>query len=178
MARARRFCWLAAAVLGWTSSFDVAPEGMCCFADDSSSPGNVFYQDFRGGQLHPAIALSGPGADRVVTSDRNGLRIRIPKNHHNPRTIIGVSPTFTLGGDFAVTIGYEFLSADVGSVDAGVNLRVLIGSPVKEAAGLARCVREGEGNVFSVTKTATNKNNDDKAQRKSSTVPASACRNS
>jgi Protein of unknown function (DUF1583) C domain len=108
-----------------------------------------FYQDLRGHPLHPAAQLFGINAGRHAQVDSHGLRIRLPAKREKSGPV-GVSFNFEVGGDFEVTAGYQIIRADrpPSGPGAGVNLRVIIGSPMTEAAGLARYVRADDGDLY------------------------------
>jgi Protein of unknown function (DUF1583) C domain len=114
-----------------------------------------FSQDFRGQPLHPAVKLFGPDAGRVVQSENRGLRITLPATRKKS-VPVGVATAFAVHGDFEITAAYEILKADKpsGAPGAGVNLRVIVGNPMREAAGLARYVRKGGREVYFVTRNS------------------------
>lgn len=111
-----------------------------------------FYQDFRERPaLDPALRVFGPGAEEVVTHEAEGLRIRLARNR-DPSGAVGVQPRFAICGDFEITASYQILDADPGPFGPGVNLRVIVGQPMREAADLARYRRIDEGDIYFVNR--------------------------
>ncbi len=107
-----------------------------------------FYQDFRGGTpVHPIVRLFGPDLNRVMAREPLGLHIRVAADREDFGPV-GVSPKFHVSGDFEITAGFQVISADPGYFGAGVNLRVMVGNPLRTAADLARYHWVDEGDVF------------------------------
>jgi len=131
-----------------------------------------FYQDFRGnGPLHPIVRVFGPDANQVVFREPQGLRIRLPAKR--PKALpVGVSPQFAISGDFEITGTYEILDAQASDSGAGVNLRVIVGRPMREAADIARYRRKKEGDVFFVNRATVTAGQEPRRDWK--TFPATA----
>jgi hypothetical protein len=118
--------------------------------------GGEFYQDLRGQQLPPSLHLYGRDAAKAARSESRGLRIYMPASRGKKAGLVGLSPVFSLSGDFEVTAAYEIIKAETPTTGqgAGVNLRLVVGSPMREATGLARYVRKNGKEVYLVTRNS------------------------
>jgi hypothetical protein len=77
-------------------------------AQAPAADAGVFYQDFRGKPVHPALRWSGTGGDEVIEADERGLRIQLPANRTRKEPV-GIAMLNPLQGDFEAVAGYELL---------------------------------------------------------------------
>jgi hypothetical protein len=69
-----------------------------------------FYQDFRGGkQVQRPFLLSGPEAKTAVKSEQEGLRITLPADRKDLKSV-GLTLMMPVEGDFEIEADYELLS--------------------------------------------------------------------
>jgi len=112
-----------------------------------------FYHQFRGQSPHPAMKVYGKEADQFVRRELDGIRITLPAEREG-RSVVGVSPVFSVAGDFEITFSYEVVEADAGpNGQVGVNLRVMAGDPAGEVADLGRYRGLGNQHGFLIKHT-------------------------
>jgi serine/threonine protein kinase len=101
--------WLPALVL-------LAALGLSLFlAAQALAPGGesqheVAY-DFQGRPLPPGMVPFGPLEERFIQVEAEGLRISVPRDRDNYKSV-GLSMPLTLQGDFEITTAFEILQAD------------------------------------------------------------------
>jgi DNA-directed RNA polymerase subunit RPC12/RpoP len=127
---------------------------LTAFPDDTAVD---FHQDFRG---QPYAAKSfrtlGPERSTRIKSEPEGLRITLPAEQKSPEHV-GLATTFTIKGDFEITLRYEILHADPPVTGNGVGLEfyVITDTPTTEALGFYRLRRVKEGDVYMFTRATT-----------------------
>lgn len=136
--------------------------------------GGEFYHDLRGDQLPPALHLFGRGAGKTTRPESRGLRVYLPASRGEKAGPIGLSPAFSLEGDFEVTATYEILKADkpTSGPGSGVNLRFVVGNPLQEGTGLARYLRPNGQDVYYVSRSTMQ--DDGKPKNKMKTFPTTS----
>ena len=82
-----------------------------------------FYQDFRGGEFHPALNRFGPEAASAMRSESRGLRITLASGRQD-KAAVGVTPRFRIAGDFEITVGYQLLAVEKPKTGIGAGIKV------------------------------------------------------
>lgn len=125
------------------------------YASTAQARDDEFHQSFRGQSLHPALKLFGPDVTHVSRPENNGLRITLPAKREKSAPV-GIAPKFSISGNFEITATYQILNADTpkGGQGVGINLRLIVGSPMREAAGLARYVQDNQEQIYYVTRVS------------------------
>lgn len=117
--------------------------GLCAASVPVELEASEFRHNFGGASPHPALQVYGKDCNRFVKREDRGIRITLPRDREE-RSVVGVSPVFSLAGDFEVTFGYEILKADAGkNGQVGVNLRLMAGNPVRQVADMGHYCSEG-----------------------------------
>jgi serine/threonine protein kinase len=106
-----------------------------------------FYHDFRGRPLPDGLTLFGD--QQFLHSEREGLRITLPKNR-NDLEGVGIYTAFETGGDFEITTTFEILQAEIPppSFGVGVILVVKKAQPSRGAASISRLARVKDRQVL------------------------------
>ncbi|MCI0377423.1 MAG: DUF1583 domain-containing protein [Gemmataceae bacterium] len=107
-------------------------------------------QDFRTGRGPDAAwKVFGPGAEQVMRPERGGLRIRLDAGRKKLEPV-GLSPHFSISGDFDLSIAYEIVAADkpTKGYGVGVNILLQLHSEPAKTAKIAHYLRQGQGNVL------------------------------
>lgn len=113
-----------------------------------------FRHSFGGQVPHPAMRVYGKEANRFVKRESGAIRITLPANREG-RDVVGVSPVFSIAGDFEITFGYELLTADAGEDNqVGVNMRVMAGNPARQVADWGRYRGLGNQDGYVAKRTA------------------------
>lgn len=105
---------------------------------------NEVYFDFRGKPLPPELTVKPDGADRLIKSEPEGLRVTLPKDRKNlaPFELIA---RVGVEKDFEITATLEILHADTPNDGFGVGASLFINKvdPATEAASVGRLSRPG-----------------------------------
>jgi hypothetical protein len=117
-----------------------------------------FHHDFRGAPL-PAELGRQPWTDPPMTIEKEGLRIKLPKDRKSMMQV-GVFTTFPVKGNFEITVAYEILHADQPEEGWGVGptLYVIADRPDKNTSGIYRLNRPKLGPTIHWDSNFTNAN--------------------
>jgi hypothetical protein len=106
----------------------------------------IFHHDFRGKPLPDELTLFGQNVETFITQEPEGLRIKLPKARDNYQPV-GMRTTFSLRGDFEITVAVEILHAEVPKVKesfgVGATLYVNRAATPTEGSTLGRLMRTG-----------------------------------
>ena len=131
-------------VLGFVLFFGKEP------MSPKQQPPAEIYQDFRNGTpLLPSLTLTGPDFDVAIQSEKEGMWIKIPTQRDNYLPV-GLATTFSLAGDFEMTLAYDSLAANRPANGYGVGVCLLVATDPARAkfAKIARLVRPKEGSTY------------------------------
>jgi hypothetical protein len=87
----------------------------------------------------PGLTLIGPGAEEVVQTDAEGLRITLPEGRQDCRSV-GIARDSPIRGDFDIDLGFEVLAVgkDIPNPAAGLQMRLSFESPASVWFALSR----------------------------------------
>jgi hypothetical protein len=113
-----------------------------------------YRQDFRGGKFdNKTLRLVGGNAEELITTEPEGLRIRMPAGRKNPAPV-GVVPRFRIHGDFEITATFAILKADdpIRGYGVAATLWAETDTPNDEAVTIERGIIPNEGERFTSTR--------------------------
>jgi hypothetical protein len=124
--------------------------------EDGKKPGKQEHMvfDFRTDiKQFPSLSLRGADTESVAKTDDKGLRITMPAGRRDVKLVV-VEWLHRIGGDFAITLGYELLAVGDPPPNngAGVRMRVWFDAPSSLCAHLSRS-RKPTGDVFGCSKS-------------------------
>lgn len=106
-----------------------------------------FVHDFkRGIEDNPMLTLSGRSARTVTRADGQGLRVSLSEKRQN-RSIIAITPQFTIEGDFDATLSYDFVSSVGPYSKSGVGIHFIVKTSGDDPQRLSitRSRKDGDG---------------------------------
>jgi serine/threonine protein kinase/DNA-directed RNA polymerase subunit RPC12/RpoP len=174
-------CLLAALGFGmgfWFAGSGDAPDPQTRLSQD-------YYESFKGQpENRDAWTFCGPDAEQCVKYEPTGLRITLPRGYSGPaglrgdRQSTGLATTFSVKGDFEITVGFDILQEpeppELGTAQTRVSLELILDTPQWQAASASRKITSEEGNrMFTVWQSLLNQTTG-KKQEKVNSLPTNA----